>query len=57
MLLKQLSPDKVEAGIEEPPSADPVEQVLSSKDAEEKESSHFSASKHESLVENSKESR
>ena len=38
MLLKQLSPDKIEAGIEEPTSIDHVEQVLPSKDAEEKES-------------------
>ena len=37
MLLKQLSPDKLEVGTEKLISAHPVEQVFPSKDAEEKE--------------------
>lgn len=37
MLLKQLSPDKAEAGTEKTTSVDPVDQLLPSKDAEEKE--------------------
>ena len=46
MLLKQLSPDKLEVGTEKLISAHPVEQVFPSKDAEEKEIQRFSASKH-----------